>query len=500
MAKTKEKKKLQFPHPIIFILILSVIMMCLSWVVPAGYYKAIDANGIIAGEEGYDETTGVLVYDEEHYISTGEPAKIGVWTSIQQIVAGFNGAKSVVFLILVAFSTIYVIEATGALDALVASCVRMAEKRPKAGPIMLVIIMYLMALWGGTGTLSYEEIGAFIPIFLLLCISLGYDPIVALATCAMSMGYGFASGYANPFTTGTAHNIVGLTPLSGAGYRLIVLVVTVGFLAFYTLRYAKKIKADPSLSITADIDYSHLKIDEERKATRFTPVRTLSLLALVAMVGMMFYQLMFKRQYIDCCTALFLALTFIIMMIRWIVPVIQNAMAGKEVEKVYLPSDTMRDWITGMGGAALPAIIVGFGYGVSNIMATGGIKDPMIHGMVALLGKTNIYISIVLMFLFQTFLNFCVPSGSGQAAISMPLIGPIAQGIGMNLQSATLAFNFGDGFSNLLWPTAYAVVLPVLAGIPVGRYYKWFLKLFLCTCVILVILLESSLFLWQGVY
>ena len=154
MAKTKEKKKLQFPHPIIFILILSVIMMCLSWVVPAGYYKAIDANGIIAGEEGYDETTGVLVYDEEHYISPGEPAKIGVWTSIQQIVAGFNGAKSVVFLILVAFSTIYVIEATGALDALVASCVRMAEKRPKAGPIMLVIIMYLMALWGGTGTLS----------------------------------------------------------------------------------------------------------------------------------------------------------------------------------------------------------------------------------------------------------------------------------------------------------------------------------------------------------
>lgn len=496
----KEKKKFQFPHPIIFILILCIIMMCLSWVVPAGYYKAIDANGIVAGMEGYDEATGVMAYDDEHFISAGAPAKVGIWLAIQQIVAGFSGAKSVIFLILVAFSTISVIEKTGALDALVASCVRMAERRPKAGPIMLVIIMYLMALWGGTGTLSYEEIGAFIPIFMLLCISLGYDPMVAIATCAMSMGFGFASGYANPFTTGTAHNIVGLVPLSGAGYRLVALVVSVAFLAFYTLRYAKRIKANPSLSLTADIDYSHFKIDEERRSTGFTPVRTLTLLALVAMVGLMFYELMFKGQYIDCCTALFLALLFIIILIRWFVPMIQNAKAGKEVEKVYLPSDTMREWITGMGGAALPAIIVGFGYGVSNIMAIGGIKDPMIHGMVALLGKTNIYVSIVLMFIFQTFLNFIVPSGSGQAAISMPLIGPIAQGIGMNLQSATLAFNFGDGFSNLLWPTAYAVVIPVLAGIPVGKYYKWFMPLFLGTCVVLVALLEISLFLWQGVY
>ena len=260
------------------------------------------------------------------------------------------------------------------------------------------------------------------------------------------------------------------------------------------------VKKDPSLSITADIDFSHLRIDEERKATKFTPVRICTLIALVIMVGVMFYELMFKGQFIDCCTALFLSLMFIIMAIRWFVPLIQNAKAGKEVEKVYLPSDTIRDWFDGMGQAALPAMIVGFAYGVSNIMSAGGIKDPMIHAMVGLLGKTNVYISIVLMFIFQTFLNFIIPSGSGQAGVAMPIIGPIAQGIGMNLQSATLAFNFGDGYSNLLWPTAYAVMLPTLAGIPVGRYYKWFGKLFFFTCIILIILLEISLIIWQGVY
>lgn len=496
----KTKKKSTVPHPILIILMLCLLMTALTWVIPAGQYVAIDANGVAQGAEGYDAATGVLVYDDAHFVNSGTPAKLGLWQAVQQVVGGFNNAKSITFLILTAFAAIHIIEKTGALDALVASCVRLAERKPKSAPVILVATMFLMAFWGGTGTLSYEEIGAFIPIFLLLCISLGYDPIVALATCAMSMGYGFASGYANPFTTGTAHNIVGLPPLSGAGFRVIVLIVTTGFLAFYTIRYGNKVRKDPSCSITADIDYSHMKIDNEKKETRFTPVRIACLVALVLMVVVMFYQLMFKGQYIDCCTALFLALVIIVMLVRWLVPMIQNKVAGKEVERVVTPNETMADYVKGMGNAALPAMIVGFGYGVSLIMTAGGIKDPLIHTMVGLLSKSNIYISVVLMFLFQTLLNFLIPSGSGQAAVAMPLIGPIAQGIGMNLQSATLAFNFGDGFSNLLWPTAYGIMLPVLAGIPVERYYKWFIKLFGWTCVILVVLLEISLVIWQGVY
>ena len=157
----------------------------------------------------------------------------------------------------------------------------------------------------------------------------------------------------------------------------------------------------------------------------------------------------------------------------------KNAKAGKEVEKVYLPSDTIRDWFDGMGQAALPAMIVGFAYGVSNIMSAGGIKDPMIHAMVGLLGKTNVYISIVLMFIFQTFLNFIIPSGSGQAGVAMPIIGPIAQGIGMNLQSATLAFNFGDGFCNYILPTSTALMGIISAcNIPYDRWMRFMWKMF----------------------
>lgn len=494
----KAKVKYKFPHAIVFVLCICLLMVILSWIIPAGTYLSVDANGVVQGSEGYDASTGSPVYDNAYYYNTGIPVKVGLWAAIKYIVMGFGAAKSIVFLILVAFSTISLIESTGALDALVASSVRLAERRPASSPIIIVVIMFLLALWGGTGTLSYEEIGAFIPIFLVLCISLGYDPLVALATCVLSMGFGFASGYVNPFTTGVADSITGLAQFSGMGYRLICLVVTVGFLAFYILRYGAQIKKDPGKSITADIDYSGIKIDDTKKQTKFTLVRTLTLIALVCMIGMMVYELMFKSGTVDTVTALFLALTLIIGFIRWFVPLIENAIAKKEVETPHILSDSFRDWIKGMGSAVLPAIVVGFAYGVSYIMAYGGIKDPIIHGMANLLGKTNIYVGAVGMLIFQSLLNFLVPSGSGQAAIAMPLMAPIAKSIGLNLQSATLAFNFGDGYSNILWPTSFGVLAPVLAGIPVGRYYKWLLKFFGWVFLILIVLLIISIFLWQG--
>ena len=494
----KTKTKLRFPHAIVFILCISFLMVILSWIIPAGAYLSVDANGVLQGSDGYDASTGTPVYDDAHYYSTGVPARVGLWAAIRYTVMGFGAAKSIVFLILMAFSAISLIEATGALDALVASCVRLAERRPASAPVILTVIMFLLALWGGTGTLSYEEIGAFIPIFLVLCISLGYDPLVALATCVLSMGFGFASGYLNPFTTGVADSITGLAQFSGMGYRLLCLVVTVGFLAFYILRYGTRIKKDPGKSITHDIDYSDIRIDEARKQTKFTWVRGLTLAALVFLIGMMVYELMFEGGTVDTVTALFLALTLIVGFIRWLVPLIENAVAKREVEEVRILSDSFRDWMKGMSSAVLPAIVVGFAYGVSYIMAYGGIKDPIVHGMASLLGKTNIYIGAVGMLIFQTLLNFLVPSGSGQAAIAMPLMAPIAQSIGLNLQTATLAFNFGDGYSNILWPTAYGVLAPVLAGIPVGRYYKWLLKFFGWVFLILIALLLVSILLWQG--
>ena len=471
-----QKKSRSFPHAIILLLIITLCMAILSWIIPYGTYLSVDANGIVQGMEGFDQSTAAVVYSEATYFNSGVTVNLGPWATLKYIVEGFKGASSIIFLILVAFATLHLLQKTGALDAVIAGCARLVDRKPKAAPVILVFIMYLLAAWGTTGTLSYEEIGAFIPIFLALALALGYDPIVAAAVGVMSMGFGFACGVVNPFTTGTAQSIAGVELFSGMGYRIVILVVTVGILAAYTLRYGAKVRKDPSRSITADLDYSHVRLSQESLQARMDVKKILSLASLVVMIGLMVYTLTFAGGGVDDVTALFLALAIVLTVVNW-----------------WSPSQAARLWVQGLSTAVYPAIIVGFGYGVSYVMAYGGIKDPIVHWMSALLGGANLYIGVVGMMLFQWLLNFFIPSGSGQAAVAMPLMAPIAESIGLSKQVAVLAFQFGDGFSNLLWPTSMGVVLPVLAGIPVGRYIKWLLKLFAYVIVALI------LFLWIGI-
>ena len=134
--------------------------------------------------------------------------------------------------------------------------------------------------------------------------------------------------------------------------------------------------------------------------------------------------------------------------------------------------------VEGMGKGILSAVIVGVARAVLVVMTKGGIIDTLIHACVGLIQNLSLYASGVAMLIFQTLLNFLVPSGSGQAAVSMPIMTPIADLIGMNRQIAVLIFQFGDGFSNLLWPTSFMVIACAMARIPLNKYYKWLLPLF----------------------
>lgn len=128
--------------------------------------------------------------------------------------------------------------------------------------------------------------------------------------------------------------------------------------------------------------------------------------------------------------------------------------------------------VDGMGKGILSAVIVGVARAVLVVMTKGGIIDTLIHACVGLIQNLSLYASGVAMLIFQTLLNFLVPSGSGQAAVSMPIMTPIADLIGMNRQIAVLIFQFGDGFSNLLWPTSFMVIACAMARIPLNKYYK----------------------------
>ena len=248
---------------------------------------------------------------------------------------------------------------------------------------------------------------------------------------------------------------------SGIGYRILILAVMTAILIAYVMWYAARIKKDPTKSLTYGVDMSDMTVDEERMNTPMTTERKLTLLALLVAVGFMAWGLISQGWYINQCAAIFMILAIVVGIInRWKA----NKIAATLVE--------------GLSKGVLSAVIVGVARAVLVVMTAGNIIDTLIHACVGLIENLSLYASGVGMLIFQTLLNFLIPSGSGQAAVSMPIMTPIADLIGMNRQIAVLIFQFGDGFSNLIWPTSFMVIACAMAKIPLNKYYKWLLPFF----------------------
>lgn len=184
----------------------------------------------------------------------------------------------------------------------------------------------------------------------------------------------------------------------------------------------------------------------------------------------MAWGLITQGWYINQCAAIFIILAIVVGII--------NHWNGNKIASTL---------VEGMGRGVLGAVIVGVARAVLVVMTKGGIIDTLVHACVSLIENLSLYASGVGMLIFQTLLNFLIPSGSGQAAVSMPIMTPIADIIGMNRQVAVLIFQFGDGFSNMLWPTSFMVIACAMAKIPLSKYYKWLLPfmgiLFVTQCL-----------------
>ncbi len=446
VLQTKVKEQKEFPHILVILLVVLAISAICTWIVPAGAYERV-----------MDEASGKMIIDPGsfHYL---EKTPVGLFQMFVCLEEGLIQAANITFLIFCAFSSLYLLEKTGAIDAAIALMVRKTQKHPRYATSIIVIVMIILAVWGSTGTMSYEEIIAFIPIFVAVSMALGYDAMVGVAISVVPVGIGFASATVNPFTIGVAQTIAELPMFSGLGYRILVLTVMTIYTVIYVLLYAAKIKKDPAKSLTYNIDYSDMLVDEERLNTPMTTARKVSLLLLLASVGIMAWGLITQGWYINQVAAIFMIMAIAVGMVnRW--------KANKIAETL----------VEGLAKGVLSAIIVGVARGVLVILTMGNIIDTIIHGCVSLIENLSLYASSVGMLVFQTLLNFLVPSGSGQAAVSMPIMTPIADLIGMNRQIAVLIFQFGDGFSNLLWPTSFMVIACAMAKIPLNKYYKWVL-------------------------
>jgi len=456
-------KKREFPHVFVILLTIIIISGILTYLIPAGVYERV-----------LDEASGRTVIDPNSFKFI-EQTPVNPFYMFVSLIEGLIQASNITMLIFAAFSCLHLIEKTGALDASISLMVQKTKKSPKSATLILVLIMIVLSAWASTGTMSYEEIVAFIPVFLVLCLALGYDALVAVGVSIIAVGCGFSSATVNPFSIGVAQSIAELPLYSGLGYRLFVLVVMTGFTIAYVLLYANKVKKDPSRSIVKDIDYSDVEIDEKRMNTEMTKEHKISLAILFIGILFMAFGLIKLGWYINEIAAIFVIVSILVG--------IANKWSYNKITHVL---------VEGLAKGVVSALVVGFGRGILVVLTRGNIIDTVIYSAANLLQGLPPSLNAIGMLIVQNLINFLIPSASGQAAATMPIMIPLADLIGVNRQVAVLAFQFGDGFSNIFWPTGFVLIACTMAKVPVNKYYKWITPYFIMLFVLQVILILGA--------
>lgn len=444
--KLDEKKKFHLPH--IFIILFFIVLLCaiLTWIIPAGEFDRIE------NESG----RMVVVPGTWHEV---DASPVGPFTFFQAFFNGMVNAGEIVFFVFIAFASVSFIIKSGAFDGLVVVLMKVFK-----GKSSVIIIPIFMALFGlGSSTVGmFEEWVPFIPIFAAIFIGIGYDAVVGLAVVALGAGMGYSGAVMNPFTVGVAQGIAEVDYMSGAGFRIICHIVMIIVGAGLTMRYALKVKADPTKSLVYGDDFSALatgNVDGQEK--EFGLKQKLVLIDLLAAIIIIVVGVKVKGWYFAEISAVLLIMGIIAAIImRESLDEIGNSFAK------------------GFQEACTSAMMIGIARATLIVLQAGNIIDSVVYGLSLPLSHLPSWLSGIAMLIMQTVLNFFIPSGSGQAAVSMPIMAPMADLLGLTRDTAVLAYQFGDGLSNIVWPTAFAAIMAGLAGVKLEKWWKFIFPVF----------------------
>ena len=325
----------------------------------------------------------------------------------------------------------------------------------------------------------------FVLIFVPLALALGYDSITGLCLSFLAAGVGFAGAFFNPFTVQIAQNFAEIPPVSGWEYRIVIWVFITVFTILWVIRYAEKIKKNPEKSITFSIDEKkRVKLESEFKDVgEFALKHAAVLFVLLAGIGFLFFGVIQLKWYITELAALFVAMG-----------ILGGLFGGLNANEV------AEGFIEGARDIAGAALIVGFAAGIIVVLEDGKIMDTILHSMASLTGESQPLLSAYMMYYVQMFLNFFIPSGTTKAALTMPLFAPLADLSGITRQTAVLAYQFGDGFTNMIIPTSGVTVGTLaMAKVPFEKWFKWLLPLQIAFIIISMLLLIPPVVMhWTG--
>lgn len=430
-------------NPFVPLLLMIVACAIVSYIISPGAYDRDTVDGV----------TRVLA-DSYHAIDRTPVSFFNVFRSLPE---GLTASANMMFCVMIIGGIVEIYKRTDTVGAAINSVLKASEKMNSN--VIIAIVMIVFFIFGGILGWS-EHIIPFVPIIISLAISLGYDSLVGMAISGFACLISFAVAPFNVYTVGISHTIAELPMFSGWQLRFVALICVWALSLFWVMRYAKKIKADPSKSLVKDVDTSSLLIPVDSNL-KFDMPKKLSFVVLgVSILFTIYGILKLKWSYTE------MAATF---MIGGVIVAVINRVGFE---------DSINMVLDGAKGAFNGALIIGVARAVQWTMSNGGLIDPMVHGLSKMMGSASAYVSTVGMFIVNFFINALIPSGSGQATAVMPIMVPLADMLHITRQTAVLAFQFGDGISNTFWFTNGTLLIYLSLGkVPLKSWYKFILPL-----------------------
>jgi len=446
----KKKKTWKMPHTYAIIVLLIIICTVLTYIIPAGTYdRVVDESG-----------RTLVVPGSFHYV---DKTPVGPFEMVQAIPTGMGEVGWIVFLIFIIGGAFGIINATGAVEAGLGAAIKKVQGKDS---LLIIFLMFIFSIGGATFGMA-ESTLVFVPILVVMARKMGYDAITGMAIVNLGACCGFAGGWMNMFTVGVAQGIAELEIFSGMGFRLIVHAAVLVVAIFFVLRYAKKVKANPENSIIYDIEAAGAEI-EETEVLEFTGRRKAVLICIVIGFAVLIYGILNGWGTSSHLSSIFL-----------IMGVVCGFVGGLKVDQI------CDEFIAGAKALTYGALVVGLARAMVVVLTNGQIIDTIVYGLSSILEGLPAAIGAGLMVVVQLFINLPVNSGSGQAAATMPIMAVLADALNISRQTAVLAYQYGDGLSNSLWPTSGVLMASLsIAGIPYEKWLKFVLKLIVAMYVV----------------
>ncbi len=453
----------KLPHTYVILTIILLIVVGLTYVIPGGQYDRV-----------VDPASGktIVLPDSFHFVEGNRPGFFDIFLSVSR---GYVSAADILFLIVFAYGFVYVLKANGTLDAAVAALLKLMGSRTE---LLIPVGMVLFGLLGSTLGI-FEETYGLVPVFASIMLALGYDSLVGGAVVYIGVATGFAAAMTNPFSVGIAQTIADVPINSGVAYRAVIFAVFETVSIWYVMRYARKVKQHPELSVLYGCD-EVVQPDEKQydREIAFTFRRKLCTILFFATIGVLLYGTTRLGWYIDEISSLFLAMM-----------AVAGIVGGSSL------NDLCLTFIESTRSVVSSILVIGFTRGILIIMQEALISDTIVYYLSSLLDIGNPVLSAVGMLFLQSIINIFINGSSSQATITMPIMAPVADIVGVSRHTAVLAYCFGDGFSDMFWPTNCSLECGLM-GIPLERWYKFITPLFLIMTALQVFFIALSVYVY----